>query len=121
MWTYNLTIYNCVHKKKHAICYIWDESLGGRGEQEIASCLRDFILSLPNNITEIHMFSDCCPGQTKNIYFAVMLCLLVEDFAKSGRKIIINHKFLEPRHTHLEADTIHAAIEKVKNKTTAKN
>lgn len=22
LWTYNLTIYSCVHKKKHAICYI---------------------------------------------------------------------------------------------------
>lgn len=95
--------------------------MGGRDGQEIAFCLRHFILSLPNNITEIHMFSDCCPGQTTNIYFAMMLCLLIEDFAKTERKIIIIHKYLEPGHTHLEADTIHAAFEKVKNKTTAKS
>lgn len=120
LWTYNLTIYSCVHRKKHAVCYIWDESLGGRGGQEISSCLRHYILSLPNDITEIHMFSDCCPGQTRNIYVAVMLSLLIEDYVKIGRKIIINHKFLEPGHTHLEADTVHAAIEKVKSKTTAK-
>ncbi|KAG5895958.1 hypothetical protein JTB14_027958 [Gonioctena quinquepunctata] len=114
LWTYNLTIYSCVNKKKYAICYIWDESLGGRGGQEIASCLRHYILSLPESVTEINMFSDCCSGQTRNNYFSVMLSLLMEDFNKNGRSIVINHKFLEPGHTHQEADTIHGAIEKVK-------
>lgn len=120
LWTYNLTIYSLVHKKKHAVCYVWDESVGGRGGQEIASCLRHCILSLPYNITTINMFSDCCTGQTRNIYVSVMLSLLIEDFIKNGRMLTINHKFLEPGHTHLEADTIHAAIEKVKKNTTAK-
>ncbi|KAG5874110.1 hypothetical protein JTB14_015030 [Gonioctena quinquepunctata] len=93
---------------------------GGRGGQEIASCLRHYILSLPESVTEINMFSDCCSGQTRNIYFSVMLSLLMEDFNKNGRSIVINHKFLEPGHTHQEADTIHGAIEKVKKYTTAK-
>ncbi|XP_073983727.1 uncharacterized protein [Rhodnius prolixus] len=120
LWTFNLTVYSCVSKKKQALCYIWDESIGGRGGQEIASCLRQYILTLPTNVSEINIFSDCCTGQTRNIYLTAMFSLIIENCSKNGRKLVINHKFLEPGHTHLEADTIHAAIEKVKKNTTAK-
>ncbi|CAH1110342.1 unnamed protein product [Psylliodes chrysocephalus] len=120
LWTYNLTIYSCTKKQKHPICYIWDESIGGRGGEEIASCLRNYILSLPPDISEINIFSDYCSGQTRTIYVTTMLSVLVYDFNRNGRTLVINHKFLEPGHTHQEADTIHGAIEKVKKHTTAK-
>ena len=36
-----------------------------------------------------------------------------------SKGIKLNHSFLEPGHTHMEADTIHALIEKYKKSTSA--
>lgn len=47
--------------------------------------------------------------------------LLKELTEKPDMKLeIINQKFLQPGHTHLEADTIHAAIEREKKKISMK-
>lgn len=45
---------------------------------------------------------------------AVMFLYLVSCFKEKGRDLTIHHTFLVPGHTHIEADTIHAAIEKQK-------
>ncbi|KAK5639981.1 hypothetical protein RI129_010792 [Pyrocoelia pectoralis] len=105
--------------KNSSTCYLWDETIANRGGQEIGSCLYLHLKNLPAEITEINMYSDCCPGQNKNILIAVMLLTILHEFSLTGRQITINHKFLVPGHTHMEADTIHAAIEKTKKCTTA--
>lgn len=71
------------------------------------------------NVLWFELKRDCCPGQNKNILMAAMLATVVQELNFEGRKLIINHKFLIPGHTHMEADSIHAAIEKTKNTTTA--
>ncbi|KAF2880914.1 hypothetical protein ILUMI_25263 [Ignelater luminosus] len=43
----------------------------------------------------------------------------ISQKAKETVRITISHKYLETGHTHMEADTIHAAIEKTKRNTTA--
>jgi len=48
---------------------------------------------------------------------AVMFLYVVAYFKEMGREIIVHHKFLIPVYTHMEADTIHAAIEKQKKHT----
>src|SRR5699024_7147136 len=53
------------------------------------------------------------------IYFVLMLLHLMNEWDLEGTEVTINQKFLESGHTHMEADTIHAAIEKVKKNTTA--
>ena len=67
-----------------------------------------------NDIKEIILYSDCCPGQNKNIYMTTMFLYLVATLKEKGRNLIIHHKFLISDHTHMEADTIRAAIEKQK-------
>nr|XP_034835086.1 uncharacterized protein LOC117991601 [Maniola hyperantus] len=118
LWTLNLTIYRVSQSSADAYCLLWDETIAGRGGQEIASCLYHHLNTLPNNLDEINMYSDSCPGQNRNIYVAIMIMYFIENSINSPR--IINLKFLEPGHTHMEADTIHASIEKAKKKTAMK-
>ncbi|KAL4704604.1 hypothetical protein ACJJTC_002038 [Scirpophaga incertulas] len=111
LWTFNLTIYDCFSKKSY--CYMWHEADGGRGANQIASCLFYFIKSLSSDIKQITFFSDTCGGQNKNSHVAAMfLCI-----SKMIPDMIIDHKFLNPGHTHMECDSIHAQIERKKKRT----
>lgn len=104
-------------KKNLAYCYLWDETIAARGGQEIASCIYKYIhdkLNTCKEVEEIIFYSDCCPGQNRNIYMSIMFMYIIATFKENGRHIVIHHKYLIPGHTHMEADTIHAAIEKKK-------
>ncbi|XP_031328822.1 uncharacterized protein LOC116159878 [Photinus pyralis] len=120
LWTYNLTVYQTTTKGSVGICYLWNETVAGRGGQEISSCLRQFILSLPNEVEVLHLYSDSCSGQNRNIFMCTMVLLVMNEMKRLGRSLKeVHHKFMEPGHTHMEADTIHAVIEAAKRKTTA--
>ncbi|KAG5864777.1 hypothetical protein JTB14_016704 [Gonioctena quinquepunctata] len=121
LWTLNLTLYETRENKNSAICYLWNETIAKRGGQKIASCSFSYLKNaLPRDVNEIIFFSDCCPGQTRNIYLPLMFMTILEEFKNSGREVTINHKFFVPGHTHMEADTIHVLIEKTKKTTTAR-
>lgn len=68
--TFNLTVYDCFLKQ--ATCYMWHEAEGGRGANQIASCIFHFILNLSPEIKEIIFYSDTCGGQNKNSHVAAM-------------------------------------------------
>lgn len=116
LWTYNFTIHDS--KTNKAFCYMWPECEGNRGANEIATCLYDFIINqLPNlhpNVKKLIMYSDSCPGQNKNSIVTAMLMLIAK---LSPQLQSIEHKFLVPGHTHMEADTDHALIERKKKQT----
>jgi len=120
LWTFNLTLYETTENQSRPICYLWNETIAARGGQEIASCIFKHLFEKLKEETEIvNLYSDCCPGQNRNIYMAIMLLEVVKIFQSRGKKITINHKFLQPGHTHMEADSIHAIIEKSKKKSLA--
>lgn len=120
LWTLNLTLYiTSRNQNPAAICYLWDETIAARGGREIASCLYAFLKQIPVDIEEVNFFSDSCPGQNRNIFVALMFLFLTKELSSKGRKIVINHKFLEAGHTHMEADSVHALIEKTRKKTNA--
>lgn len=64
--TYNLTIYDQATKK--GSCYMWSETEGKRGSDEIGTCLKLHLDKLPEEVTHISLFSDCCGGQNRNRY-----------------------------------------------------
>lgn len=120
LWTFNLTVYETYGNKNVSYCYLWNETQASRGGQEIASCIYKYIHDKTeqfNDIKEIIFYSDCCPGQNKNIYMTTMFLYIVATLKEKGKNLIIHHKFLISGHTHMEADTIHAAIEKQKKRT----
>lgn len=108
--TFNLTIRDC-SENEGTECYMWHEAIGGRGSNDIASCLYQKILNLPNNVTHVITYSDTCGGQNRNINMAAMLSLVT---ASSSTLHVIDQKFLLPGHTHLECDVDHAKIERAK-------
>lgn len=93
---------------------MWHECIGNRGGNEIASCLKKHLQTLPTSIENIIFYSDSCTGQNKNSYVALMFAIFT---AELNNLQTIDHKFLEPGHTHMECDTDHALIERKKKKT----
>lgn len=109
---YNLSVYDLGYGK--GSCYLWTETNGMRGSSEIATCLRLYLLSLPSEVDHVIMYSDACAGQNKN---QVVALSLLHAITHIDHLKIIDHKFLESGHTHMECDSIHSAIEFAKKKT----
>lgn len=103
---YNLTVYNLGNQD--GVCYLWDETQGKRGSNEIASCIYNYVLSHPET-KEVTMMSDGCGGQQKNSNFSAMCLRLISVHPNLN---LINHKFFETGHTEMECDSIHSKIEK---------
>lgn len=113
LWTYNFTIRNCTTNKVY--CFMWHESIGGRGANQMASCVYYFILNyIPSNIKHLIFYSDSCSGQNKNFHMVNMFLLAARN---NPNVETIIHNFFVPGHTHMDCDTDHAAIEKAKKKT----
>lgn len=69
--SYNLTVYSLANSK--GTCYIWNETHGQRGPSEIGTCIMTHLNSLPSNIKQVILYSDCCSGQNRNQYLAAGL------------------------------------------------
>lgn len=104
--SFNFTIYDV--GKRNGYCFFWTETEGNRGANEIATCLLQYLQQLPSHVTHISFFSDSCPGQNKNSIVAAMFQYALE--VTTGIEII-DLKFLEPGHTHMQCDSMHATIE----------
>lgn len=111
LWTYNLTINDSTSQS--SFCMMWDETVSGRGGNEVASCIIKWVESEVGGIQELTFWSDNCPSQNRNI----MLVMCYFWIMKIKPEIqVINHKFLARGHTHLEADSDHALIERERKK-----
>lgn len=110
LWTYNFCIHNLITGE--AYMYTWDETVAGRGSEEIGSCLIHFIKLLLPNVTKLIAYSDSCGGHNKNKH----ICKLFMFLTKATHLEEIHHKFLEPGHTYMECDRNFALIEKNKKK-----
>ena len=110
--SYNFTFYNLVNKS--GTCYLWSEVDAKRGSCEIASCIRLQMLSLPENIKKVILYSDSCTGQNRNQFIASSCLHAVTNIDHLES---IDHKFLESGHTQMECDSMHSAIEFAKSKT----
>ncbi len=109
---YNLSVYSAGDKT--AACYLWSETEGKRGSNEISNCLNLHLSSLDHTVEHVILYSDACPGQNRNQIVATSLLHSVSTLPNIK---IIDHKFLESGHTHMECDSMHAAIEFAKSKT----
>lgn len=115
LWTFNLTVHDC--DTNEPICYMWHEGLANRGGNEISSCIYSHLQNISTLVKHIIFYSDSCPGQNKNSIISTMF----ETYMQLETNLeIIDHKFLEPGHTHMECDIDHGMIEKKKKKTTVK-
>lgn len=103
---HNFTIF--ISGDQEAICYVWDQTIAGKGSAEIGSCLWSFFQQkVSEGIEEFLIYSDNCSPQNKNQFLFSMYAMASIRF-----KIKITHRYLEVGHTHMECDSIHATIEK---------
>ena len=105
---HNFTIYeSTTSKKDNAFCYLWPETDGNRGANEIGTCIFNYLQSLDEKIEHVTLYSDCCSGQNRNQYVCSVLMHAVSVLPIK----VIDHKFLIPGHTMMECDSMHSAIE----------
>lgn len=110
LWVLNETIYDSTTETAH--CMMWDESVGARGGNEVASCIVKWAQnSLPSEVKKITFWSDNCTGQNRNIMIVFCYLWLI---SKIDGLEVIDHKFMLKGHTHLEVDAVHSVIEKKK-------
>ncbi|XP_072397435.1 uncharacterized protein [Diabrotica undecimpunctata] len=109
LWTINFTIYDATENKSY--CLIWDESEAGRGGHEIASALTKWAMTVlsQTDVEELVIWSDNCPSQNRNVMVMMSYFWL---FNICPNLKVVNHKYLLRGHTHLEADQVHAIIER---------
>lgn len=111
LWTYNLTIHDL--GTGGVTCYMWHEAEGGRGGNQIATCIFTELVSLPPDVKKVILYSDTCGGQNKNSHVAAMYMTVMQ---RNKNLEIIDHKFMVSGHSHMECDVDHALIEKQKKK-----
>ena len=109
---YNFTVYSLGDGK--GTCFIWDETEGKRGSSEIATCILMYLRSLPRTVTDVTIYSDCCGGQNRNRNLTAALMHALKEVPNIQ---VINQKYLETGHTHMECDSMHAAISLAKKCT----
>ncbi|CAH1110065.1 unnamed protein product, partial [Psylliodes chrysocephalus] len=107
---YNLTVRDC-STTESSVCYMWYEVIGGRGSDQIASCLYNKLINLPETVQHVTTYSDTCGGQNRNINMEVMFLYAIKQKTTIE---IIDQKFLLPGHIRLECDSDHARIERSK-------
>lgn len=107
-----LMLYNAgVHSGKNDKGYfnIWLEGQAGRGAQEVGSTLRKHILNyVDDDVTDLHLWSDSCGGQNRNIKIVLMLKGVLHEH--KGLQTI-HLCFLEPGHTFLPNDSDFGDVE----------
>jgi hypothetical protein len=110
---HNLTILNV--GTKEGFCFLWNETEGGLSSNEFATLISSFVLSqlpLPAEKEKLVLYSDGCSYQNRCCNLANALL-----HVSSTNNVVIEQKFLEVRHTQMEADSMHSLIErKLKNK-----
>lgn len=107
--TYCLGIHNLA--TNDVTIYVWNESLGSRGPQEIGSCILHYI---KNNVTsnKLVMYFDQCGGQNRNIKIETLCNYIVASSSFTVEEV--DHKFLVSGHSYLPCDQDFGLIEKQK-------
>ena len=80
-----------------------------KGGNEISTCLAQFVRDHLSDHQHVVFWSDNCPGQNKNRH---MMAALSQLTASRPEGSIIELKFFETGHSHMEADSMHAKIER---------
>ena len=106
LWLYNLCVYDV--KAQKPTLYLWDETQGGRGADDIASCIHRWIRDNANGRKKLKIFADNCAAQNKNRTIVLMA------LQKVHQKILdrVDFIYLVSGHSYLPCDRVFGNIEK---------
>lgn len=105
LWGYNISFHDC--KTEKGFFYFWNESVAGRGSEEIGSCLKKHFEQYDIKGEQLILISDNCGGQNKNWNIVSLWSYLVA----TGRFKSLTHYFPIPGHTLLPSDQDFGHIE----------
>lgn len=72
LWLYNFTI--CSAKLGRSFCYLYDESVGTKGQNEVISLVNHFIKNeVSREVKTLYIFSDNCSAQNKNYALTLLV------------------------------------------------
>lgn len=107
----NMYVYNCgVHvlATEKGFFYVWDESKGSRGSQEIAACVLNHFHQFCMQKKHIIIYSDTATGQNRNIKIALALMTFLQS---QNHVQVIEQKFLISGHSYLPNDRDFGSVE----------
>lgn len=104
---YNFTIFDSF--KNDGYCYIWDKCNGKEGSAEVGSCLIKYLKQLPESVSHVTTYSDTCGGQNRNKNIVAAMLFAINHLQNLET---IDVKYMESEHSYLEADSMHATIER---------
>lgn len=92
LWFSNLCVYDEMCKEGHM--YVWDETKGNRGPEEIASCIVKHILTaLPDTTKKLILYSNA-----GNLYRDIKLVLMLKKMFDHSELETIEQRFFFPGH-----------------------
>lgn len=106
LWVYEF----CVHNMKtgKATFYSYHEGQALKGPNEVATCLNQYIHeNVSEEITELHLFCDGCPGQNKNNVIIKFLLSL-----SASRKFQVFLYFPQRGHSYNDCDRDFATVKR---------
>lgn len=93
---------------------MWYETTGGRGSQEVLSCLYYNIKSsVPEDVNTLYTFSDSCTGQNRNWIMFHFTMYIVNSVPNLSEVIVC---YLVSGHSFLPNDSDFSDITKSQNK-----
>jgi len=99
--TYVFGVHN--YRDKSATMYWWSEDVGGRGSDEIGSCLWHYLNALTSNVKSISIWADRCSGQK---------CQLVHHHFALLRNVVVEFHLFETGHSFQACDGDFSLIER---------
>ena len=108
LWVYNFCVYDL--QKSLGNMFVWDETDGARGSDEIASCLLKWLQMQWDNDEEfdvLRVFCDNCAGQNKNLFLLLGALRLIH----SKKLFRIELVFMVSGHSFLPCDRAFGVIE----------
>ena len=111
LWFRNFCIYDLTMDK--ANMFAWDETVGSRGPDEIASCIYRWLQHVRETegrtVTKLRIFADNCAGQNKNIYLILFFLQQIQQKLLKRVDLI----FLVSGHSYMHCDRAFGVVEKV--------
>nr|CAI5839912.1 unnamed protein product [Callosobruchus analis] len=108
LWVYAFEIHNLSDNTGHF--YTYHEGQACKGPNEVCTFLKDYIENfILESVTELHIFSDGCPGQNRNN--TIVRFLLSLQATKRFKKIF--HYFPVRGHSFLPSDRDFRTLKKL--------
>jgi len=106
---YNETFYESGTKNGYS--FVWGEENGNRGANEICTILLKYLSIVESRkiIETVSLFCDSCPGQNKNNQILAAILWFMMNKANNIKFLSIT--YLQPGHTYMPVDSMHATIE----------